>query len=228
MNTAMVRVLESGLDELGLYSESLSLYLQKYLAEIELWNPRLRLVDASDTDLVTRHILDSLTLIPHLDRASSAGRQAELRLADLGSGAGLPGIPVALARPEISVCLVERMERRCGFLRNATAMLGLSQVEVCNAQTVALPPRRFNALTARAYQPVDERFIREVLAILDSAGEGLFLRGRMDRTAGEIAGLPERLRAAFSWEQIALEASFLPDGSRHLLRIRHSREASRT
>lgn len=228
MNASMVRVLESGLDELGLYSEALSLHLQKYLAEIELWNPRLRLVDASDTDLVTRHILDSLTLIPYLDRASSAGRQAELRLADLGSGAGLPGIPVALARPEISVCLVERMERRCGFLRNATAMLGLSQVEVCNAQTVDLPPRRFNALTARAYQPVDERFIREVLAILDNAGEGLFLRGRMDRTAGEIAGLPERLRAAFSWEQIALEASFLPDGSRHLLRIRHSREASRT
>ncbi|MFP4509546.1 MAG: 16S rRNA (guanine(527)-N(7))-methyltransferase RsmG [Spirochaetaceae bacterium] len=228
MNAAMVSVLESGLDELGLYSQALSLRLQKYLTEIELWNPRLRLVDASGTDLVTRHILDSLTLVLHLDRTSGAGRQGELRLADLGSGAGLPGIPVALARPQVSVCLVERMERRCGFLRNATAILGLSQVEVCNLQTVDLPPRRFNALTARAYQPVDERFIREVLAILDTAGEGLFLRGRMDRTAGEIASLPERVRATFSYEQIALEASFLPSGSRHLLRIRHSRGSSRT
>ncbi len=221
-------VLDSGLEELGLYSDRLAADLKRYVQEIELWNPRLRLVDAAGVDIITRHILDSLTLVPFLDAvfarspfSHTPGDRDGHRpvVADLGSGAGLPGVPVALARPELAVCLVERMERRCGFLRNVSAILRLPQVEVCHMQTRDLPPRRFDVVTSRAYQPVDERFIQELLAVLADGGEGLFLKGRIEKTRHETEQLPYETRTRVCCEFTALSASFLPPDSRHILRI---------
>lgn len=215
----MQEALEAGLTELDLYDADLLRRLGLYVAELELWNPSLRLVDARGVEIVTRHILDSLTLVRFLDTVAGTERAGEHRLADLGSGAGLPGIPVALARPAWSVCLVERMERRSGFLRNVAAKLEMSQVEVCTCQTRDMPPRNFDVVTARAYQPVDERFLRETHAILASAGTGLFLKGKAERTRAEIAQVPDRVRSLVRMEQIPIHAGFLPENSRHLLRI---------
>lgn len=221
-------VLASGLEELDLYSDRLAADLKRYVQEIELWNPKLRLVDAAGVDIITRHILDSLTLVRFLDEfiarspfSRTSGDQAghQPSLADLGSGAGLPGVPVALARPELAVSLVERMERRCGFLRNVSAILRLSRVEICHMQTRDLPPRRFDIITARAYQPVDERFIQDLLAVLADGGEGMFLKGRIEKTRNEIEQLPQETRSRVRCEFTALNASFLPPNSRHILRI---------
>ncbi|MDR2054179.1 MAG: class I SAM-dependent methyltransferase, partial [Treponema sp.] len=109
--------------------ETVVTLLEKYIAEIELFNEAYGLVSARGRgELVTRHILDSLAPLGIIARAL-AGIEAPA-IADAGSGAGLPGIPLAICLPSARVTLIERMGRRAGFLRNTLAILGLPGLDV--------------------------------------------------------------------------------------------------
>ena len=148
---------QAWLDE-GLSSLSLALdprqreQLDAYIAELELFNPVYKLVSAEGEELVVRHILDSL---------SGAGTMASLaqgfpscRIADFGSGAGLPGIPLAIALPSYSFTLVERMGRRVDFLRNALLRASLSdRVQVIDRDLKEVKDR-FDIITFRAFHPL--------------------------------------------------------------------------
>lgn len=129
-------LLERGIRELGLYDEDRLEGLRIYIAELEFWNRRHNLVGAAGDDLIVRHILDSLAgtavlkeLIGSLPESGSA-----LRIADIGSGAGLPGIPLAIWLKECSFTLVEKISKRCGFLRNVLPLCGLRNCRVLCSQ----------------------------------------------------------------------------------------------
>ena len=113
---------------------SLSPILQKYIEEIELFNQAYGLVKVKDRDeLIVKHILDSLApleLITQLLKKSTCISLEPWQIADVGSGAGFPGIPLAAHLPSAEFTLIERMGRRAGFLRNCIAVLGLSNVQV--------------------------------------------------------------------------------------------------
>ena len=115
-------LLDSSLQSLGIaFDSDQMIQLNAYIAELELWNPTYKLVGAEGEELITRHIIDSLSSVPVMEELlHSLGPDAEI--ADLGSGAGLPGIPLAIALKDYRFTLVERMGRRVGFLRNALAM----------------------------------------------------------------------------------------------------------
>jgi 16S rRNA (guanine527-N7)-methyltransferase len=102
--------------------------------------------------MVTHHLLDSLSIVPHLDR-----EDAVLRIADIGTGPGLPGIPLALARPAWQVTLNDRSSKKTAFLRQATIELALTNVAVHEGQVQRWQPReRFNCVVSRAFAALED------------------------------------------------------------------------
>lgn len=177
--------LEAGLRSLGL-DAALALPLLDYLALLVRWNRTYNLTAVRDPrDMVTRHLLDSLALAPHLDGVAT--------LADLGTGAGLPGIPLAIARPALQVALVESNGKKARFLRHAVRTLGLDNASVheCRAEALDLPGR-FDAITARALATLGD-IVAFGGHLLRPGGRLLALKGA--RPDAEVSGLPPGWRA---------------------------------
>ena len=173
--------LDSGLATLGM-DPALAQPLLDYLALLVRWNRTYNLTAIRDPqEMVTLHLLDSLALAPHLDGVS--------RLADLGAGAGLPGIPLALARPSLQVELVESAGKKARFMRQAVRTLGLSNATVheCRAEALDLPGQ-FDAITARALATLTD-IVTVGGHLLRPGGRLLALKGV--RPDDEIAALPE-------------------------------------
>lgn len=116
------------------------------------WNDRVRLLSRSDRDrIMTRHIFESLVVLRHLGADQS-------RIADLGSGGGLPGIPIKLAKPLLSVSLIESARMKTLFLKEVVRSMALSSIEVIHdrAESVALTRSgTFDVVTARAVARLD-------------------------------------------------------------------------
>ena len=121
-----------------------------------------------------RHLLNCAGLAPLIPDGAP--------VADLGSGAGLPGLVLAIVRPDLQVTLVEPLLRRTTFLAEVVADLGLNNVEVVRGRAEDLHgSRRFDVVTARALAPL-ERLLRWAMPLVDSTGELLAMKGS---SAGE-------------------------------------------
>lgn len=157
------KLLDEGLSSLSLdLDQGQREQLDAYIAELELFNPVYKLVAAQGEDLVIRHIFDSLSGVQTLRALSAA--YPSCRIADFGSGAGLPGIPLAIALPSCSFTLVERMGRRVDFLRNALLRASLSdRVQVVDRDLKEVKDR-FDIITFRAFHPLAD--ILDVVADL--------------------------------------------------------------
>jgi 16S rRNA (guanine527-N7)-methyltransferase len=115
--------------------------LGTFTAALTEWGARMNLVGSTDPAAIARHIADSLAAAEHLPEACS--------VVDLGSGAGFPGIPIALARPDLRMTLVEIREKRLAFLRHAVRELGLA-IEVRAASIESTPADPFDFALLRA------------------------------------------------------------------------------
>lgn len=141
--SALREELDAGLRTLGLEA-ALATPLLAYLALLDRWNRTYNLTAIRDPrEMVGKHLFDALALHAHLDGIGT--------LADLGSGAGIPGIPLAIARPHLQVTLVESNGKKGRFLREAVRALPLGNARVAEARAEALDlPGTFDAITARA------------------------------------------------------------------------------
>jgi 16S rRNA (guanine527-N7)-methyltransferase len=121
---APLDLLQEGVAALGLELPPATLVqLQTYLEELKLWNAKINLTGLkTDRDIVIKHFLDSLAVLPFLDGANS--------LVDLGSGAGFPGLVLKLARPHLTLTLVEAREKKAAFLEYLAARFNLTGVQV--------------------------------------------------------------------------------------------------
>jgi 16S rRNA (guanine527-N7)-methyltransferase len=197
----------------GRFDEVLAL-LTKYIEEIELFNPAYGLVGAGDRrELVIRHILDSLSPLGILRRRLGDAAPPP-RIADVGSGAGLPGIPLAIALPDCSFTLIERMGRRAGFLRNTLALLGLPRLTVEEGEMERAAPGRFDAVCFRAFRPLDPAILRGLLRLLKPGGFLAAYKGRAAAVREEMAAA-----AGLSWEALPCPVPFLAE-ERHMVIIR--------
>jgi 16S rRNA (guanine527-N7)-methyltransferase len=132
----------------GVSRETLS-RLKTYADLLADWNARHNLVAKStQPDLWHRHLWDSAQLAPLIPETARS-------LADLGSGAGFPGLVLAAMRPELKVTLHEATTKKCAFLQAAADRMGL-KVETRNARLEGLPPQAFDAVTARALAPLPQ------------------------------------------------------------------------
>ncbi|MBS0201066.1 MAG: 16S rRNA (guanine(527)-N(7))-methyltransferase RsmG [Proteobacteria bacterium] len=139
---ALRPTLESGLAELAL-APALAAPLLDYLALLARWNRTYNLTAVRDpAKMVTLHLLDSLAMHGQLQPGA---------LADLGTGPGLPGIPLALARPDVQVTLVESNGKKARFLREAVRSLGIANARVLESRAEAVAePGAYRQITARA------------------------------------------------------------------------------
>jgi 16S rRNA (guanine527-N7)-methyltransferase len=116
--------------------------LARYLAELDLWRRRTNLTGPFNSEELVSHALESVLgekLIPH-----------GTRLLDIGSGAGLPGIPLAIARPDLDVTLLEPRSKRAAFLRLAARRVPVENCEVLEARVQSVEEPIYGAATARA------------------------------------------------------------------------------
>jgi 16S rRNA (guanine527-N7)-methyltransferase len=207
--------------------EEAAALLEKYIAEIELFNKAYGLVSVrSREELVVRHILDSLSPLGIIVRVL-AGIDAPA-IADAGSGAGLPGIPLAicLSPMRATLTLIDRMGRRAGFLRNILAILGLPGLEAEEAEIEKTQGGRFDMVVFRAFRPLEPAVYRALMRLLrtgggDSAGGILAAyKGRMDSVAGEMRALEKSLKkeeVPLFWEAPPCPVPFLNEERRLLL-----------
>ena len=128
--------------------------LNDYADLVRRWNPVAGLVSKGDlAHFGRRHLLDSLAAVKIVREIQQVGWSERLRLMDLGAGAGLPGVPLAVALPEVSVALVERNGKKARFLSRVQRELGLANVQVLRRDLAQLPAACCHILTARALMP---------------------------------------------------------------------------
>jgi 16S rRNA (guanine527-N7)-methyltransferase len=193
-------------------SEEIISLLCRYINEIELFNSAYGLVGTSDTkELVIRHILDSLA---PLGKISLLLSKNSATIADAGSGAGLPGIPLAIALPECKFTLIERMGRRAGFLLNTCAILKLSNVSVEESEFEKTKNSPFSLVTFRAFKPMEPKLIKNLFKVCEKGGAIAAYKGKLDKINQEMAPLQSG-----QWEAIPYAVPFL-DEERHLLVIK--------
>ncbi len=176
--------------------------LLKYLGELVIWNKVYNLTSVREpVEMVTRHLLDSLVVLP----------QVQGRTVDVGSGAGLPGIPLALANPALHVTLLDSGGKKARFLRHVQRSLPLTNVEVVEARSEAFaPPARFDTVITRAFGSLRE-FLEQTAALGADRGRWLAMKGKLDRK--ELAAVPPGFRIE---QEIALKVPGL-DEDRHLI-----------
>lgn len=162
--------LRDGLAELGMdLGESGRDRLLDYLALLGKWNRVYNLTAIHETErMLSHHLLDSLAVLPHVDAD---------RLLDVGSGGGLPGIPLAVARPSLRVTLLESSHKKAAFLQQAVIELGLSNVETVQARAQDYrPAQRFPRIISRALSDLAE-FVRLTDHLLAEDGQWLAMKG---------------------------------------------------
>ncbi len=202
--------LADGIEALGLtLSRETQTHLLQYLALIRKWNQVHNLTAVREPEaMLVRHLLDSLAILPHVTGP---------RIADIGSGAGLPGIPLALARPEWHVTLVEINHKKAAFLQQARIELNLKNVEVMTERVENFQPTDgFDMVISRAFSDLTD--FASLAGHLCVSGNG---GGRLMAMKGvypheELAQLPEQ----FMVEKILPVTVPGLEAERHLVLIR--------
>ncbi|MBZ0133816.1 MAG: 16S rRNA (guanine(527)-N(7))-methyltransferase RsmG [Rhodocyclaceae bacterium] len=170
------------------------------------WNKVYNLTALREEEqVISHHLLDSLAVLPHLGAAR--------RLADIGSGGGLPGIPLAIARPDVHVALVESNQKKSAFQQQARIELGLDNVSVhCERVEGWQPEEKCDVVISRAFSDLAE-FVRLSGHLLAAGGALLAMKGV--HPYEEIAQLPAGWRVA---EVMPLQVPGV-EGARHLVRV---------
>ncbi|HEX5392034.1 MAG TPA: 16S rRNA (guanine(527)-N(7))-methyltransferase RsmG [Rhodocyclaceae bacterium] len=199
--------LHEGIAALGMtlpsdQAEAMEAKLMAYLRLLSKWNRTYNLTAIRDeAEMVTHHLLDSLSLAPHLEGIDT--------LADVGSGAGLPGIPLAIVRPDLKITSIETVEKKVAFQQQAKIELKLANFTAHGAR-VEKTQGQFAAVTSRAFADLAD-FVAWSGHLVQSGGRLLAMKGVYP--ADEIARLPEGWRLVESRE---LKVPGL-DAERHLL-----------
>lgn len=198
--------LEEGAARLGLSLDVAALQkITAYAALLQKWNKTYNLTAVRDADgILALHLLDSLAVLPHL--AAGAGN-----LLDIGSGGGLPGIPLAIVRPDLAVTLLDSNSKKSAFQQQAVIELGLRNVTVVNSRVELFKPAvPFRQIVSRAFSELAD-FVSLSRPLLASGGTWLAMKGVYPQE--EIARLPEGVTVR---DSIRLQVPGV-DAERHLI-----------
>jgi 16S rRNA (guanine527-N7)-methyltransferase len=164
------------------------------LDELAHWNKAYNLTAITEPEaMLTHHLLDSLAI--HADLVGE-------RIADVGTGAGFPGLPLALVEPERHFTLIDSNGKKIRFVAHAARMLGLANVDALQARVEALAPLEpFDTVVARAFAPLPE-LLEKVAPLAGAATRVLAMKGK--RPDAELAALPR------GWRLLAARALAVP------------------
>lgn len=212
VDAALKGILEAGAAELGLTLDARQVaQLLTLVRELLDWSTRFNLTAIREPeDIVRKHLLDSLTVLPHLRGA---------RIADIGSGAGFPGLPLAIADPERRFTLIEGTGKKARFIEHAVAVIGLTNVTVAHGRAEDLKPApRFDVAIARALSSLAD-FIRVAGHLCTPDGALLAMKGQLP--TAELNALPR------GWQAAATHALRVPglDAARHLVVLQRTADS---
>ena len=200
------KLLSQGLHEMDL---DLSLPIQgqllRFLRILEKWNQAYNLTAVRDPEqMVPRHLLDSLAVLSYLHGT---------RVIDIGTGAGLPGLPLALARPDLAFTLLDSNAKKTRFVSQAAHELGLKNVTVVQERAEKFhPEQKFDTLIARALASIPD-MLASSRHLAAPHGCFLFMKGVIPQ---------EELTAVAGAYQAQVQALQIPglDAARHLVILR--------
>lgn len=207
----MNRALLEGARTLGIeLTDEQAVRLVTHLDLLDEWNARMNLTAIRDRpSQLTKHLLDSLSVQPHL-----RGQ----RIADIGSGAGFPGIPLAIVEPARHFALIESTGKKCRFLEHVRDTLGLANVEVVQSRAESYAPEsRFDTVLARAVGPLAD-LVKVAGRLVAGGGRLLAMKGRYPE---------EELAAKLNgWKVAAVHPLTVPglDEERHLVELCRSHD----
>ena len=161
--------------------------LSAHLELIAKWNRVHNLTAVREAEqMVVLHLLDSLSVLPYVCAAGT--------LVDVGTGPGLPGIPLAIARPDLGVTLLDSSHKKCAFLRQAKTELELANVDVaCDRVEAWNPAIRFDIVISRAFSELSD-FVVQARHLAASGGQLIAMKGVYPFE--EIARVPATHRVA--------------------------------
>jgi 16S rRNA (guanine527-N7)-methyltransferase len=207
MQDSLLDKLAEGLAALELdLSDHVQHQLINFLHLLVKWNRAYNLTAVRQPEqMVTRHLLDSLVIGPYIQGP---------RILDVGTGAGLPGIPLALAYPNCQFTLLDSNGKKIRFVTQAVAELGLVNVDVVQSRVEAYQPAsRFDTVTARAYSSIEE-LVKQTAHLLADGGQYLIMKGAYP--VAEIEAMP----AGYVLEAIHQLRVPKLESERHLLVVR--------
>jgi 16S rRNA (guanine527-N7)-methyltransferase len=178
----------------------------QHLELIAKWNRVHNLTAIRETEqMVVLHLLDSLAILPHLEGAHT--------ILDVGTGPGLPGVPVAIARPDAAVTLLDSSHKKAAFLEQAKAELQLSNVEVvCDRVENWKPAQRFDVVVSRAFSDLGD-FVTQAAHLVAPGGRLIAMKGVYP--FDEIARVPATHRVS---QVVELHVPHL-EAKRHLVLV---------
>ena len=183
--------------------------LMDYLALMFKWNAVYNLTSLRDPmQMVTHHLLDSLAAVPAFAHARN--------VLDVGSGGGLPGIVLAIVRPDMKVSMIDTVHKKTAFLTQVKAELGLSNVTVYTARVEQLQVSdKFDVITSRAFADLSD-FVNWSSHLLADGGRYIALKG--------VAPKDEQERLPAEWQVTGVEPLQVPrlGAERHLVHIQRS------
>ena len=211
---ALAAELVTGIKALSLdLNEKQTEQLLDYLALLAKWNSVYNLTSVRDPrQMVTHHLLDSLAAVPAFVDARN--------VLDVGAGGGLPGIVLAIARPDIAVSLIDTVHKKTAFLKQVKAELQLANVTVYTAKVQeVVVPAPFDVITSRAFADLSD-FVNWSGHLLEQGGRFIALKG--------VAPPEEQERLPEAWKVTALQPLSVPglNAERHLVFIVRSDETT--
>lgn len=218
----MSDILNEGLSELGFAQSSIPLFAQKlgtYIKELQLFNSAYNLVNTSGfEELAIRHIFDSLAAHDIINSLAADIRSEDgICVGDIGSGGGLPGIPLAVVFPQFRFTLVERMDRRCAFLENCAAMLGLQNVAVQKSEAEKIPHESFDIAVFRALKPLDARFAKTLLSLIKKGGYLAAYKAKKTNIENEMNAIRSVIA---DYTALEVRVPFMKDAERNIVVVK--------
>jgi 16S rRNA (guanine527-N7)-methyltransferase len=204
---ALAHVLEKGVAELKLdLDEAQIAKLLDYLALLAKWNAVYNLTSVRDPmQMLTLHVLDSLAAVSAFAGAAN--------VLDVGAGGGLPGMVLAISRPDMKVSMIDTVHKKTAFLTQVKAELGLANVSIHTMRVEQLQVKQaFDVITSRAFADLSD-FVNWSGHLLAEGGQFIALKG--------VAPPDERERLPQQWKVTELRAIRVPglDAERHLVFI---------
>jgi len=175
-----------------------------YLNELKKWNKTYNLTSIEDDkEIIIKHFLDSLLYLSFISEKS-------LKIADIGSGAGFPGVPIAIVREDLKISLIEPSWKKCAFLKNIKRKLGLTNIEIYQ-ENVEKVEKQFDVVMSRALWSIKE-FIEKCKHLLKE--NGYFLISKSLKLQEELKELPQQYKTQIKEFDLPLI-----DGKRYIVRI---------